>query len=78
MNKIILQVGFLFFFLSMIFFSQRGFSPEDILIRSFTVFIFLTVLLSLLAIYVIKSINRLPERKSKDMADNILGNSENE
>jgi len=74
MKKIILQVGLLFFFLSAIFFSQRGFSIPDVLLKSFVVFIMVAVMLSFLAIVLLKSVKRETEKEKEDVSDNLLGN----
>jgi len=74
MKKIILQIGLLFFFLSAIFFSQRGFSIPDVLLKSFVVFIMVSVMLSFLAIVLLKSVKRETEKEKEDVSDNLLGN----
>ena len=74
MKKIILQIGLLFFFLSAIFFSQRGFSIPDVLLKSFVVFIMVAVMLSFLAIVLLKSVKRETEKEKEDVSDNLLGN----
>ncbi len=66
MNKIILQFGLLVFCISVIFFSQRGLALQDILLKSFMVFILLTTLLSVLAIIFMKSINKVAVQKHKE------------
>ncbi|GJQ63640.1 MAG: hypothetical protein SCALA702_26930 [Melioribacteraceae bacterium] len=74
MKKIILHTGLLFFFLSAIFFSQRGFSIPDILLKSFIVFLMVSIMLSFLAIVLFKSVKREAE-KEKDVSTNLLGNN---
>jgi len=46
MTKIILRVGALFFFISIIIFSQKNMDVVDILIKSFSLAIVFTILLS--------------------------------
>ncbi len=58
MNKIIIQFGLLVFFLAVIFFIQKGFPLEDVLIRSFIIFIVITLLLGLLSLLFIRAINK--------------------
>lgn len=69
MNKIILNVGLLSFFLSIIYFSQRGLSLEDVVLRSFAVFIIITLLLGILALTFLKAINKTAQKKSETLAN---------
>lgn len=69
MNKIILNIGLLIFFISVIIFSQQGMFVEDILIKSFVIFFVATVLLTILALTFIKAINKASIDKQK----NFLG-----
>jgi hypothetical protein len=74
MNKIVVQVGLLVFFLSVIFFAQRSLPIEQVLLRSFLVFIFVTIMLALLSIIIIKSINKaLNKKQQDDLAQNLGG-----
>lgn len=75
MNKIILQFGLLVFFLAVIFFSQRGIPFQDILIKSFMIFIVLTIMLSIAAIMFMKSINKSSIEKNKELSQNLSGSS---
>lgn len=72
MNKILLQIGLLFFFLSLIFFSQLGLPIIDVLLRSFIIFIALTVMISLLTILFIRSVNKASQEKA-DLENNLSG-----
>lgn len=74
MNKILLQVGLLFFFLSLIFFSQLGLPIIDVVVRSFIVFIALMVMLSVFTIIFIRSINKSINDKSS-LENNLSGKS---
>jgi hypothetical protein len=58
MNKILIQFGLLIFCFSLIFFSQRGMPLQDVMIKSFIVFITLTIILSLVILFVLKMINK--------------------
>lgn len=69
MNKIILHFGLLVFFLSVIFFSQRGMPLEDVLLKSFVIFIVLTVMLNIVAILFIRSVNKTASEKSKKLQE---------
>lgn len=62
MNKIIFQFGLLVFFISVIFFSQKGFEILDVIVRSLTVFTAVTIMLSILALTFIKAINRTSQK----------------
>ena len=73
MNKIVMNVGMLFFFLSIIFFSQMNLSLADVLIRSFAIFLFLTSMLSVLAIVFIRSINKKSYNKGNELSENLGG-----
>ncbi len=78
MNKIILQTGLLVFFFSIIYFTQRGLALEKILLNSFVVFIILTSMLSILAIGIIKAINKNSLNKLSDYSEHLAGKSKNE
>ena len=78
MNKIVLQFGLLFFFFSIIYFTQRGMDFDKILLNSFLVFIILTSMLSIIVIGLIKAINKNSFNKLSDYPDNIAGNKKNE
>jgi len=71
MNKIILNIGMLFFFFSVIFFAQRQISVFDVLFKSFTVFFFITLSLTILSIVFIKSINKKALTKSHELKENL-------
>lgn len=71
MNKIILNLGLLFFFLSIIFFGQRQLSVLDVLFRSFVVFFFITLVLTILGLIFIKSINKKALTKSQELSENL-------
>ena len=71
MNKIILRFGLLVFFLSIIFFSRTGLSLELVLIRSFIIFIFVTVMVSIITIIFMKSINKASSEKSEELSQNM-------
>jgi hypothetical protein len=78
MNKIVLQFGLLFFFFSIIYFTQRGMEFDKILLNSFLVFIILTTMLSIIVIGLIKAINKNSFNKLSDYPGNIAGNKKNE
>ncbi|MBU1101667.1 MAG: hypothetical protein KKA84_14805 [Bacteroidetes bacterium] len=67
MNKIVLHIGLLIFCLSIVFFAQQGLPAQDVLLKSFVVFVFLTVMISILAIIFLRSINQAALKKNKDV-----------
>ena len=79
MNKIVLYFGLLIFCLSIIIFSQQGLPIVDVLIRSLTVFVVITIMLSVLAIAFLKAINKASMEKEKHYNENnLIGNNPNE
>lgn len=66
MNKIILNVGLLIFFISIIIFSQQGMLVEDILLKSFIIFFVATLMLTILALSFIRAINKTSIDKQKN------------
>lgn len=66
MNKIILNVGLLIFFLSVIVFSQQGMLVEDVLLKSFIIFFVATLMLTILALSFIRAINKTSIEKHKN------------
>lgn len=73
MNKIVFQIGLLIFFLSLIYFGQRNLEFLSVLLRSFVLFVFSTLSLSILTIIFIKSINKTATQKSSEIAKNNNG-----
>lgn len=71
MNKIVLQMGFLVFSLSLIYFGQRSIDFTEALLRSFVMFVFATLALSLITILFIKSVNKVSTEKTAEIAKNI-------
>lgn len=69
MNKIILQVGLLIFCLAIIFFSRIGLSAQEVLLRSFVIFIVLAIMLSIIMLIVLKSINQISLEKSREISE---------
>jgi len=66
MNKILIQFGLLIFCFSLIFFSQRGMPLQDVVMKSFIVFISLTIALSVVVLFVQKMINKQETLTSAD------------
>ena len=73
MHKIILQFGLLVFALSVIFFSRLGMPVQEVLLRAFLIFIFVTVMISLIAILFIRSVNKISYTKQNELTDKIDG-----
>ena len=67
MNKIILHFGLLVFFLSIIFFSRVGLPIQEVLMRSFIIFMAVTVLFSLITIIFIRTVNKASSEKNKEL-----------
>ncbi|MEW5841849.1 MAG: hypothetical protein AB1775_01145 [Bacteroidota bacterium] len=78
MNKIVLRLGLLIFLFSIIYFTQRGMSVEKVLINSFAIFVFLTAMISLITIGLIKAINSNSLNKLNSLSDHSAGHKENE
>jgi len=66
MQKIILNVGLLIFFISVIIFSQQGMLVKDVLIKSFIIFFVATLMLTILALTFIKAVNKASIDKQKN------------
>jgi hypothetical protein len=80
MNKIVLNFGFLVFFLSVIFYSQKGLLVEDVLFKSFTLFFVVTLLIGIIMLTFIKAINKTAIARGKNINgnENLVGKKENE
>ena len=74
MNKIIMQLGLLVFFLSIVFFIQREIQIIEVLIRSAIVSVVLTIMITLLALAFIKAINKVAI--VRDTKEDILEENE--
>lgn len=66
MQKVIIYIGLLVFFLALIFFSRLGWPFEIVLFKSFILFLVITIMISLLAIIFIKSVNKTNFDDSQD------------
>lgn len=71
MNKIIIKFGLLVFFLAVIFFSRIGIPVQDVVFRSFLIFIVVTVMISLIALLFTRSVNKISRDKQKDLSQNL-------
>lgn len=58
MNKILIQFGLLIFCFALIFFSQRGMPLQDVILKSFIVFVAITIVLSVVVLFLLKMINK--------------------
>jgi len=77
-GKIVLNFGLLVFFLSIIFFSQKGMLVEDVLIRSFGIFLVVTVMASILALAFVKAINKAVKDRQTELRETFIGTGEHE
>ncbi len=71
MNKIIVRIGALFFFLSLIFFNQLGLPIIDVLVRSFVVFVFVCIITTLIVLLLIKAASKIPQPKEEELTKNL-------
>ncbi len=78
MNKIAFDIGLLSFFVSIIVFSSQKLSILDILLRSFSIFAVVTIMVSFLILTLIKAVNKLTMEKQKDLAENLIGSNKHE
>jgi len=78
MNKIVLNFGLLVFFISMIIYSQKGLDIVDVFIRSFALFMVVTVMFTIISIIFIKAINDASARKARQMNEKFIGNNKHE
>jgi len=65
MSKIVIEIGLLIFFLSIIIFIQQGVKLETVLFRSVIIFIVVTSMISVLVITFIRAINKSFLKKEK-------------
>jgi hypothetical protein len=78
MNKIVFNFGLLVFFISIILFSQKDLVWTDVLLRSFVVFIVVTLMLGILAISFVKAINKTSLNRDANIKNNLIGNQNHE
>lgn len=78
MNKIVLNFGLLVFFISMIIYSQKGLDIVDVFIRSFALFMVVTVMFTIISIIFIKAINDASARKARQMNEKFIGTNKHE
>lgn len=69
MNKIVLQFGLLVFSLSIIFFSRIGLPLEQVLVKSFLVFLVTTILSSVVIIVFVRAINKESYNKNIEYSE---------
>jgi hypothetical protein len=65
MYKIVLEIGLLIFFLSIVIFLQQGILLETALFRSVVVFIAFTIMFTVVMIIFIRAINKSSIKKEK-------------
>ena len=69
MNKIVLQFGLLVFSLSIIFFSRIGLTLDQVLFKSFLVFLFTTISLSVVVLVFVRAINKEAYNKNNEFLE---------
>jgi len=70
MNKIVLQFGLLVFSLSLIFFSRVGLPVQQVLLRSFIVFVATTLMLGFIVLVFVNAINKASLKKKEIIENN--------
>ncbi len=65
MYKIVLEIGLLIFFLSIVIFLQQGILLETALLRSVVVFVAFTIMFTVIMIIFIRAINKSSFKKEK-------------
>jgi uncharacterized membrane protein YhhN len=70
MNKVILQIGLLVFFLGVLFFTRMGLPLQDILFRSVILFLALTIIMSVIAIMFLKSLKKISPGMTNEFSEN--------
>ncbi len=65
MYKIVLEIGLLIFFLSIVIFLQQGILLETALFRSVVVFMAFTIMFTVIMIIFIRAINKSSFKKEK-------------
>jgi FtsH-binding integral membrane protein len=73
MNKIVMSLGLLVFFIAVIIYSQQGLDIVEVLKRAFAVFFVVTFMFTILAILFIRAINQASLKKAQKMKDKISG-----
>lgn len=72
MNKIITSFGLLVFFISVIIFAEKGMPILDVMVRSLSIYVVVTLMFGLSTLAFIKAINKTSSKK-RDQEHN-LGN----
>lgn len=74
MHKIVLNFGLLVLCISIIYYSQKGDPLEDVILTSMIIFLLVTIVLSLGALFLIKTINKIARERalSEDESDDDL------
>jgi hypothetical protein len=78
MNKIVLNIGLLAFFISLIIFSQQNIPLEDVFLRAFAIFVIVTLMTGILVIVFFKAVAKAMYEKAMQKQDSmIMGNEDN-
>jgi membrane protein implicated in regulation of membrane protease activity len=78
MNKIVLRFGLLVFFIAIIFFGQKGLPVIDILVRAFSIFVIVSIMLGMLSVSFIRAVNRTSQNKQNSISDKVMRAEQNE
>jgi multisubunit Na+/H+ antiporter MnhG subunit len=63
MNKIIIQIGLLIFFISLVVFGKIGLPIQDVLMRALLAAITISIMISIVAILLVKALNNVSVKK---------------
>jgi membrane protein implicated in regulation of membrane protease activity len=72
MNKIVLNIGLLTFFLSLMFFSAQDLPVTDVLLRSFAIFVVVTLMSAVFVIVFFKAVSETISKKAIQKQESIM------
>ncbi len=70
MHRIVIEIGLLVFFLSIIVFVRMQLPITEVLLRSALLFIVISILLSLSAIFIVKTLGKSSEHDADETTNN--------
>ncbi len=71
MNKIISRIGLLSFFLSIIFFMNRGLPILQVFFKAFLIFVFVTILASIVALITLRQVKKASVLNKEEFEKNL-------
>ncbi len=78
MHKIVLNIGLLAFFISLIIFSQQNIPLMDVFFRAFAIFVIVTFMTGVLVIVFLKAVAKaMYEKAIQKQESMIMGNENN-